>query len=82
MEESTRIAEVLAAQGAGSLVRRVIEAAILTEESVEVYEATLYECAVVMFSLASAAPAWPELQRDLVGEGGVLPALTMVAKVR
>lgn len=69
-------------QGAGYLVRRVVEATSSTEEGIKLHEATLYECAVVIFSLASAASAWPELQRDLVGDGGVLPALTMVAKVR
>lgn len=80
-EEASRMAELVAAQGAGALVRRLVEAAGSAEAPPELREATLYDCAVVVFNLAGAAASCAALQRDLVGEGGVLPALATLAGV-
>ncbi len=79
--EASRMAELVAAQGAGALVRRLVEAAGSAEAPPELREATLYDCAVVVFNLAGAAASCAALQRDLVGEG-VLPALATLAGVR
>lgn len=78
------MAELVAAQGAGALVRRLVEAAGGSSGvPAESCEAALYDCAVVVYNLAGAgASACPTLQRDLVGEGGVLPALVTLAGVR
>lgn len=81
-EEASRMAELVAVQGAGALVRRLVEAADSAEAPPELREATLYDCAVVVFNLAGAAAACAALQRDLVGERGVLPALAIIAEVR
>lgn len=76
-EEASRMAELAAEQGAGTLVRRLVEAAGPSE-------ATLYDCAVVVYNLAGAAADSAALRKDLmgVGEGGVLPALEKLAGVR
>lgn len=78
------MAELVAAQGAGALVRRLVEAAGGSSGvPAESCEAALYDCAVVVFNLAGAAASpCAALQRDLVGEGGVLPALVTLAGVR
>lgn len=73
---------LIAAQGGGALVRRLVEVAGSAEVPAELCEATLYDCAVVVFNLAGAAASCAALQRDLVGEGGVLPALATLAGVR
>lgn len=79
--EASRMAEMVAAQGAGALVRRLVEAAGSAEAPPDLREATLYDCAVVVFNLAGAAASCVALQKDLVGEG-VLPALATLAGVR
>ena len=84
-KESTRMTELVTAQGAGTLVARVIEATVSTGDDIELHKATLYDCAVVVFYLASAALSCAAPQGDLVGEGGeggVLLVLATVAKVR
>lgn len=75
------MAEVVAAQGAGALVRRLVEAAGSAEAPAELREATFYDCAVVVFNLAGAAASCATLRRDLAGEGGVFPALATLAGV-
>lgn len=72
---------MVAAQGAGALVRRLVEAAGSAEAHTELREATFYDCAVVVFNLAGAAASCAALRRDLAGEGGVLPALAILARV-
>lgn len=78
-QEASRPAEFVALQGAGNLVRRLVEA-------LGSNEAALYDCAVVVYNLAAAAAATVAesgaLQKDLVGEGGVFPALETLAGVR
>ncbi|CAM9151716.1 unnamed protein product, partial [Ectocarpus sp. 13 AM-2016] len=81
-EHAPRIAQLVASQGAGALVRRLVEASGLAEAPADSREATLYDCAVVVFNLAGSAASCAELQRDLVGEGGVLPALATLAEVK
>ena len=79
------MAELVAAQRAGSVVRQIVEAAGSPGNDVELQRATLYDCAVVIFNLAGAASECTVLQRDLVGEigeGGMLPALATIARVR
>ena len=73
---------LVAAQGGGALVRRLVEVAGSGEAPADLCEAALYDCAVVVFNLAGAAASCPAMQRDLVGEGGVLPALATLAGVR
>lgn len=71
------MAELAAEQGAGRLVRRLVEAAGPSE-------ASLYDCAVVVYNLAGASANSSALRRDLVGmgKGGVLPALEKLAGVK
>lgn len=72
------MANLFAAQGAGNLLRRLVEAAGSCE-------ATLYDCAVVVYNLAGAilnVTDCSALYEDLVGENGVLPALEALANVR
>lgn len=76
------MAELVAAQGAGGLVCRLVEAAGSAGAPAESREAALYDCAVVVFNLAGAALSCAALQKDLVGEGGVLSALATLAGVR
>ncbi|CAM9243379.1 unnamed protein product [Ascophyllum nodosum] len=79
------VRELVAAQRAGSVVRQIVEAAGSPGNDVELQRATLYDCAVVIFNLAGAASECTVLQRDLVGEigeGGMLPALATIARVR
>ncbi|CAM9447883.1 unnamed protein product, partial [Hapterophycus canaliculatus] len=80
-EEASRMAEVVAAQGAGALVRRLVDAAGSAEAPTELRVTTFYDCAVVVFNLAGAATSCAALRRDLVGEEGVLPALATLAGV-
>lgn len=81
-EDAPRIAQLVASQGAGALVRRLVEASGSAEAPADSREATLYDCAVVVFNLAGSAASCAELQRDLVGKGGVLPALATLAEVK
>lgn len=74
--------ELVAAQGGGALVRRLVEVAGSAGAPAELCESALYDCAVVVFNLAGAAASCAALQRDLVGEGGVFPALATLAGVR
>lgn len=76
------MAELVAEQGAGALVRRLVEVAGSTGTHTESCEKILYDCAVVVYNLAGAASSCAALQRDLVGQGGVLPALATLAGVR
>lgn len=76
------MAELVAEQGAGALVRRLVEAAGSIKAPTESTEATLYDCAVVVFNLSAAASGCAALRRDLVGERGVLPALATLGGVR
>lgn len=82
MEAELRTAELLAAQGAGTLVHHLVEVAGSAGAKVPSTESILYDCAVVLFNLAGAALTCGALQQDLVGEGGVLPALALLAEVR
>lgn len=77
-QDASRRTELVAEQGAGTLVRRLVEAAARSAET------TLYDCAVVVHNLAGSAVNSAALQRDLVGvgEGGVLPALEKLGTVR
>ncbi|CAM9289078.1 unnamed protein product, partial [Laminaria digitata] len=82
-EKTSRMVELVAAQGGGALVRRLVEVAgSAGAPPAELCEAALYDCAVVVFNLAGAAASCAALQRDLVGEGGVLPALATLAGIR